>query len=40
VFPIIFGEIHGFNVQSTGLTFFGIGLGMVLSVISMPLVNV
>jgi hypothetical protein len=40
VYPIIYGEIHGFNVQSTGLSFLGIGLGMVISVFAMPLVTV
>ncbi|RDX53096.1 MFS general substrate transporter [Lentinus brumalis] len=38
-FPIIFGEVHGFNVQSTGLAFLGIGLGMVLALASQPYWN-
>lgn len=29
-FPIIFGEEHHFNVQSTGLSFIGIGVGMLI----------
>ncbi|KAJ7595726.1 major facilitator superfamily domain-containing protein [Mycena floridula] len=28
-FPIIFEQNHGFNMQMTGLTFLGIGIGMV-----------
>ncbi|ESK83268.1 hypothetical protein Moror_15067 [Moniliophthora roreri MCA 2997] len=28
-FPIIFQENHGFNMQETGLSFLGIGIGMV-----------
>jgi len=31
-FPIIFGEVHSFNMQMTGLTFLGIGLGMVIAI--------
>ncbi|KAI0721913.1 MFS transporter [Cerioporus squamosus] len=38
-FPIIFEEVHGFNVQSTGLAFLGIGLGMVLALASQPYWN-
>ncbi|KAI0771478.1 MFS general substrate transporter [Trametes elegans] len=38
-YPIIFTEVHGFNVQSTGLTFLGIGLGMVLALCSQPYWN-
>ncbi|KAL9935367.1 hypothetical protein V8E36_005715 [Tilletia maclaganii] len=34
-FPIIFAK-HGFNLQQTGLTFLGIGLGMVLGLMTMP----
>ena len=36
-FPIIFGRVHGFNVQMTGLSFIGIGIGMVLALCSQPL---
>ncbi|KZS90192.1 MFS general substrate transporter [Sistotremastrum niveocremeum HHB9708] len=30
-FPIIFEDIHGFNIQETGLAFLGIGIGMVIT---------
>jgi hypothetical protein len=38
-FPIIFKEKHGFNLQSTGLTFLGIGTGMLLGLCTMPYWN-
>jgi hypothetical protein len=38
-FPIIFEEKHGFNLQSTGLTFFGIATGMLLGLSTMPYWN-
>jgi hypothetical protein len=38
-FPIIFEEKHGFNLQSTGLTFLGIGTGMLLGLFTMPYWN-
>lgn len=38
-FPIIFGEGHGFDIQMTGLTFLGIGVGMLLSYATQPLWN-
>ena len=38
-FPIIFEELHGFNVQSTGLAFLGIGVGMVIALASQPYWN-
>ncbi|KAF8060262.1 major facilitator superfamily domain-containing protein [Lyophyllum atratum] len=38
-FPIIFRDGHGFNMQSTGMTFLGIGLGMVLAISSQPYWN-
>ncbi|RDB22078.1 Efflux pump atB [Hypsizygus marmoreus] len=38
-FPIIFRDGHGFNIQSTGMTFLGIGLGMVLAISSQPVWN-
>jgi hypothetical protein len=38
-FPIIFGRLHGFNTQMTGLTFIGIGIGMVLALCTQPLWN-
>lgn len=34
-FPIVF-EAHGFNLQEVGLSFLGIGIGMVAAVCSMP----
>lgn len=38
-FPVIFQEGHGFNVQSTGMSFLGIGLGMVLAISTQPFWN-
>ena len=38
-FPIIFEEKHGFNLQSTGLTFLGIAVGMLLGLSTMPYWN-
>lgn len=38
-FPIIFENGHGFNMQSAGLTFLGIGFGMVLAISTQPLWN-
>ncbi|KAG2032365.1 major facilitator superfamily domain-containing protein [Suillus americanus] len=38
-FPIIFEDIHGFNMQSTGLAFIGIGLGMLSAISTQPLWN-
>ncbi|PIL36732.1 MFS general substrate transporter [Ganoderma sinense ZZ0214-1] len=38
-FPIIFMDVHGFNVQDTGLSFLGIGLGMFISLATQPLWN-
>lgn len=32
--PIIFEDVHGFDDQSTGLAFLGIGLGMAIALIS------
>ena len=34
-FPIVFDE-HGFNLQEVGLSFLGIGIGMILAVATMP----
>ncbi|KAH8104536.1 MFS general substrate transporter [Cristinia sonorae] len=39
VFPIIFGKGHHFNTQSVGMTFLGIGLGMILAVACNPFWN-
>ncbi|KAF9494684.1 MFS general substrate transporter [Pleurotus eryngii] len=38
-FPIIFESGHGFNMQSAGLTFLGIGFGMMLAISTQPLWN-
>lgn len=38
-FPIIFEQGHGFNMQTSGLAFLGIGLGMILSFTSQPFWN-
>ena len=38
-FPIIFEDVHGFNAQQTGLSFLGIGLGMVIALASQPIWN-
>ncbi|KAG1763905.1 major facilitator superfamily domain-containing protein [Suillus placidus] len=38
-FPIIFEDVHGFNMQTTGLAFTGIGLGMLLAISTQPLWN-
>jgi len=38
-FPIIFEEGHGFNVQMTGMSFLGIGLGMIIALASQPYWN-
>ncbi|KAJ7141175.1 major facilitator superfamily domain-containing protein [Mycena epipterygia] len=38
-FPIIFENGHHFNVQTTGLTFLGIGLGMVIGLATQPFWN-
>lgn len=38
-YPIIFEDIHGFNMQSTGLTFIGIGLGNISALATQPFWN-
>ncbi|KAI9001160.1 MFS general substrate transporter [Trametes punicea] len=38
-FPIIFEDVHGFNVQSTGLAFLGIGFGMIAGLSTQPYFN-
>jgi len=35
-FPIIFEENHNFNLQSTGLTFLGMAIGMLVGLCTMP----
>ncbi|THH30672.1 hypothetical protein EUX98_g3526 [Antrodiella citrinella] len=39
VFPIIFGVGHHFNTQSVGMSFLGIGIGMVVAVACTPFWN-
>ncbi|PFH48800.1 hypothetical protein AMATHDRAFT_149102 [Amanita thiersii Skay4041] len=38
-FPFIFTGIHGFNMQFTGMSFLGIGVGMLLALATQPLWN-
>ena len=38
-FPLIFGTLHGFNTQSSGMSFLGIGIGMVMAVSTQPFWN-
>jgi len=38
-FPIIFEGVHGFNMQTTGLTFVGIGLEMLSAGCTQPFWN-
>lgn len=38
-FPIIFGNGHGFDVQSVGMTFIGMGLGLFLGLATQPYFN-
>ncbi|KAJ6498747.1 major facilitator superfamily domain-containing protein [Mycena sanguinolenta] len=38
-FPIIFQDGHHFNVQSTGLSFLGIGIGMLIGLATQPYWN-
>jgi len=38
-FPIIFGGVHHFNMQMTGLSFLGMGFGMVCATASQPIWN-
>lgn len=35
-FPKVFKDVYGFRLQFTGLSFLGIGLGMVISLLSQP----
>lgn len=36
IFPIIFGGMRHFNQQSVGLSYLGIGLGIVLATAAQP----
>ncbi|KAH7921993.1 MFS general substrate transporter [Leucogyrophana mollusca] len=38
-FPVIFMDNHDFNIQSTGLTFIGIGIGMFSGISTQPIWN-
>lgn len=38
-FPVIFEKHHGFDTQQTGLTFLGIGLGMIIGLATQPFWN-
>lgn len=38
-FPIIFEKHHGFSTAETGMSFLGIGLGMVIGISTEPLWN-
>ncbi|KZT21742.1 MFS general substrate transporter [Neolentinus lepideus HHB14362 ss-1] len=38
-YPFIFEDNHGFNLQSTGLTFLGIGIGMFCALATQPYWN-
>ncbi|TFK32753.1 major facilitator superfamily domain-containing protein [Crucibulum laeve] len=38
-FPVIFEKGHGFNMQSTGMSFLGIGLGMLIAISTQPYWN-
>lgn len=39
-FPIIFENGHHFNVQSTGLSFLGMGIGLFIGLACQPLINI
>ncbi|GLB45677.1 putative MFS general substrate transporter [Lyophyllum shimeji] len=38
-FPVIFRDGHGFSMQTTGMTFLGIGIGMLLAIFTQPFWN-
>lgn len=38
-FPIIFGNQHGFNTQEVGLSFIGLGVGVLCAVATQPIWN-
>ena len=38
-FPIIFEDGHHFDVQSTGLSFLGMGIGLFLGLACQPFIN-
>ncbi|KAL4061760.1 major facilitator superfamily domain-containing protein [Scleroderma yunnanense] len=39
VFPIIFEDKHHFSIQMTGLSFLGLGIGMIAAISTQPLWN-
>ncbi|RMZ89862.1 hypothetical protein DV736_g2908, partial [Chaetothyriales sp. CBS 134916] len=36
-FPLVFGDVYGFNLWQTGLAFIGLSVGMVLAITSDPI---
>ena len=36
-FPIVFERGHGFSMQQTGMTFIGMGVGLLIGLAVMPL---
>ncbi|KAF8188317.1 MFS general substrate transporter [Pholiota molesta] len=38
-YPFIFGMVHGFNEQMSGMSFLGIGVGMIMACLTQPLWN-
>lgn len=38
-FPIIFGRQHHFSLELTGLSFLGIGIGLMLGLATQPYIN-
>lgn len=38
-FPIIFGKNHHFSLQLVGLSFIGIGIGMIIGLVLQPFIN-
>lgn len=38
-FPIIFGVVHGFPLEFVGMSFLGIGIGMIIGLLCQPLFN-
>ncbi|KAF9476561.1 MFS general substrate transporter [Pholiota conissans] len=38
-YPFIFGKVHGFNEQMSGMSFLGIGVGMIMAILTQPFWN-
>ncbi|EKM59644.1 uncharacterized protein PHACADRAFT_137679 [Phanerochaete carnosa HHB-10118-sp] len=38
-FPVIFGQVHHFELEFVGMSFLGIGIGMILGLLCQPLFN-